>query len=213
MISSIVEFLAGTRSPSPQSPSHINSRTPWPIKMKITAGFALTTLLQIQRHQSISSFMPLTKSYHSTPKSLSMSDSIVQPDVSTFMTSPRPEETKDYIMQQTMLRVKDPVKSLDFYCNVLGFKLIHYSEVGLVNCWSWTFCSLHYYFLAKVHTSYSNNMHHLFHSCSSLNGSLTCTSWLQLIPPNQREKRDGIIVWPPQDVSTADVQCKNAWRT
>ena len=32
-------------------------------------------------------------------------------------------------MQQTMMRVKDPVKSLEFYCNVLGFRLIHYSEV------------------------------------------------------------------------------------
>ena len=50
-------------------------------------------------------------------------------DVSSFMTNPQPQETKDYIMQQTMMRVKDPVKSLEFYCNVLGFRLIHYSEV------------------------------------------------------------------------------------
>jgi len=40
----------------------------------------------------------------------------------------RPEETKDCIMQQTMVRIKDPVKSLDFYCDVLGFKLVYCGE-------------------------------------------------------------------------------------
>jgi hypothetical protein len=68
-------------------------------------------------------------SYHST--SLKMSETQQQPDVSPFMNGPRPDETKEYIMQQTMVRVKDPVKSLEFYCNVLGFRLIHYSEVSV----------------------------------------------------------------------------------
>lgn len=31
-------------------------------------------------------------------------------------------------MQQTMYRVKDPIKSLEFYCDILGFKLIMYKE-------------------------------------------------------------------------------------
>ena len=39
------------------------------------------------------------------------------------------DETKDYILQQTMIRIKDPIQSLDFYCKILGFRLIHYSEV------------------------------------------------------------------------------------
>lgn len=49
-------------------------------------------------------------------------------DVSRFMNNDRPEGTRDYIMQQTMIRVKDPVKSLEFYCDILGFRLIMYRE-------------------------------------------------------------------------------------
>mmetsp|Transcript_13580 Transcript_13580/g.20040 ORF Transcript_13580/g.20040 Transcript_13580/m.20040 type:complete len:254 (+) Transcript_13580:71-832(+) len=63
-------------------------------------------------------------------------------DVSQFMTGDRPSETKDYIMQQTMIRVKDPQKSLEFYCNVLGFKLVMYREFP-----QWEF---NVYFVAPV---------------------------------------------------------------
>jgi lactoylglutathione lyase len=37
-------------------------------------------------------------------------------------------ETKSYVMQQTMVRVKDPVASLKFYCEVLGFHLVMHRE-------------------------------------------------------------------------------------
>ena len=41
---------------------------------------------------------------------------------------PQPAETKDYCMQQTMVRVKDPAVSMKFYCEVLGFKLLMYRD-------------------------------------------------------------------------------------
>ena len=63
-------------------------------------------------------------------------------DVSQFMQGDRPEGTQDYIMQQTMIRVKDPMKSLEFYCNVLGFKLVMYREFP-----QWQF---NVYFVAPV---------------------------------------------------------------
>ena len=45
-------------------------------------------------------------------------------------------------MQQTMLRVKDPVKSLEFYCDVLGFNLVMYRSFP-----EWEF---NVYFVAQV---------------------------------------------------------------
>ena len=49
-------------------------------------------------------------------------------DPSPYFTAPQPAETKDYCMQQTMVRVKDPAVSMKFYCEVLGFKLLMYRD-------------------------------------------------------------------------------------
>ena len=49
-------------------------------------------------------------------------------DPSSFLNCEKPPETKDFVMQQTMMRVKDPKVSLDFYCNILGMQLIHYLD-------------------------------------------------------------------------------------
>jgi lactoylglutathione lyase len=49
-------------------------------------------------------------------------------DPSAFINAAQPPETKDFVMQQTMLRVKDPEASLKFYCEVLGFQLVMYRD-------------------------------------------------------------------------------------
>lgn len=48
-------------------------------------------------------------------------------DVPGLCLSPDPE-TRDYVFNHTMLRVKDPAVSLDFYSRVLGMKLLRTVE-------------------------------------------------------------------------------------
>jgi len=56
-------------------------------------------------------------------------------DVSDYYKAPKDEGTKDWVMQQTMFRVKDPKRSLDFYTKVLGMQLI---TVGDFPQWGFT---------------------------------------------------------------------------
>ncbi|CAB9523690.1 Lactoylglutathione lyase [Seminavis robusta] len=79
---------------------------------------------------------------HSSSLSSSTTD---QPDVSRFVTGSRPAGTEQYVMQQTMVRVKDPIKSLEFYCDILGFRLVMFREFP-----QWEF---NVYFVAPVDAS------------------------------------------------------------
>jgi hypothetical protein len=113
-------------------------------------AIAITAFLSLFLAASIEAFAIASTSACSRPRTLarvasssasegggggpssSLSSSSPPLDVSSYMSGPMPDGTEDFVMQQTMIRVKDPRKSLDFYCNVLGFKLIHYSEVSIL---------------------------------------------------------------------------------
>lgn len=56
-------------------------------------------------------------------------------DVSKYYAAPKDDDVKDWVMQQTMFRVKDPERSLDFYTKVLGMQLI---TVGDFPQWGFT---------------------------------------------------------------------------
>lgn len=106
--------------------------------MKFASSFsaaATTAIISLSKHSLgfVSASKSVSRQFINNPHKpsfvrMSSTTESTTPNVSRFMSGDRPKGTKDYIMQQTMFRVKDPVKSLEFYCDVLGFKLVMYRE-------------------------------------------------------------------------------------
>jgi len=95
--------------------------------LKLSFLLSLVSPLAVLSFHTASPFIARPRQI-STNSVLKMSSTEGSLDVSRFMAGPRPEGTSDYVMQQTMIRVKDPMKSLEFYCDVLGFKLVMFRE-------------------------------------------------------------------------------------
>jgi len=110
------------------------------MKIFFTSSSTISALHLLTRVSAFTSFTPptlrsilptqrpLERFSNVAVRSLNTAIKMSSIDVSSYMTGSPPEGTQDFVMQQTMVRVKDPKASLDFYCNVLGFKLVHYSE-------------------------------------------------------------------------------------
>jgi hypothetical protein len=100
------------------------------VRRSVTTTTVSNSLIVSSQQSSRTSATPLNMSTEpsTTTTTTTTTTTNFTPDVTRYLTGDRPPETKDYVMQQTMIRVKDPLASLHFYCDVLGFKLVMYSE-------------------------------------------------------------------------------------
>merc|ERR1719343_578259 len=160
--------------------------------MKFASSFAAaatTAIISLSKHSLGFAFASKSVSrqfVNSSPSFVRMSSTTesTTPDVSRFMSGDRPEGTKDYIMQQTMIRVKDPMKSLEFYCDVLGFKLVMYREFP-----QWGF---NVYFVAPVDSAtfpegFTDDKEAQWNFCMNLPGCI------ELTYNYGSEKEDGLV--------------------
>lgn len=107
------------------------------------------------------------------------------PDVSAYMTAAAAPETSGFVMQQTMLRVKDPIKSLDFYTKVLGMKLLMSKDFP-----QWKFSV---YFVAPRHEALPDGDAARWEACMRTPGCI------ELV----RSSDACICIWRPNDCSAS----------
>lgn len=65
------------------------------------------------------------QSYHFSPDH-SLEMALSEEDINSSLSEPD-QATKGFTFQQTMLRVKDPKVSLDFYTRIMGMRSVHRS--------------------------------------------------------------------------------------
>ena len=88
-----------------------------------------STLLRSSRAFSARRAAPQITARRAAPTTTRMASVPALFDPTPFFATAQPPETKDFMMQQVMMRVKDPETSLKFYCDdVLGFRLVMFRD-------------------------------------------------------------------------------------
>lgn len=85
-----------------------------------------STLLRSSRAFTARRAAPQITARRAAPTRMASAPALFDP--TPFFATAQPPETKDFMMQQVMVRVKDPETSLKFYCEVLGFRLVMFRD-------------------------------------------------------------------------------------